>query len=529
MRMIKRRALLACLLCISGGMHAQTHDLDWDISMYSIGATEKSLPFWAVTNRNGAVPDSPCGFMSANADYSYGTRRGIRLYAGLRITASIIPVQFRQVYTAPMMEGWPGYRPESTAVSRYGSSTFHGRINRLYLGIGWKKLRFDLGTKDRVPEYNGLSVSGGNIAWSGNTRAIPGYNLSLDWCEIPGTKGIWSVKAHFGDYITRDRRFVDKARLHNKAIEFRFRLHPKLFLNLGLEHFCLWGGTSPVYGIQPHSFIDYLRIFCGLKSGPDASESDQINALGDHRGREIISLDWQDESFSVKVAHDIPFDDGSGMGLQNFPDGVNTVHFSFRDKDKWVSDILYEFVYTKCQSGNKHERPASEEELEQHPDRPVIIMGGNDNYFNNGEYRTGWTYHGKTIGLPLFTPTPINDKGLVYGVVNNRVIAHHLGLAGKLAHLIRYRFLATYSRNYGKYSQSMDVFKSAPYQVSLGLELESPTISRAFPVNVGIGLYGDVGDLYTDNFGVTIRLTWNGRFSKNGGKGRQFDEGHDTF
>ena len=49
------------------------------------------------------------------------------------------------------------------------------------------------------------------------------------------------------------------------------------------------------------------------------------------------------------------------MGFQNFPDGVNTLWFGFDDKDRWVTDILYEYQYTMWQSGTRHDRPTTEE------------------------------------------------------------------------------------------------------------------------------------------------------------------------
>lgn len=64
-----------------------------------------------------------------------------------------------------------------------------------------------------------------------------------------------------------------------------------------------------------------------MTGGSGATVSDQINVLGNHRGRELVRLDWYADAFRLALAHDIPFDDGSGMGLQNFPDGVNTIHF----------------------------------------------------------------------------------------------------------------------------------------------------------------------------------------------------------
>ncbi len=533
--------------CAGAGDNGVSDKLCWQVSMNGVGASRHSLPFWAVANKRGIVPNASGGFMTAGIWYDRGFQSSNwHLHLGLKMSASAIGESCAKVYAAPMIHGRPGFGaveksilparlpvtrsvgslvthmiPQLANVSWDGMVTRHQRgliwngvLNEFYFGLGWKALRWDVGMIDRKGDYEGLSLSDGNVVWSGNARSLPGCCLSLDWVEVPGTRGIWSLRAHWGDYQTMDSRYVRRALLHNKSFDFRFRLHPRVYFTIGLEHFSLWAGTSPLYGPQPDKFSDYVKVVLGKSGDKEATASDQINVLGDHRGREIVRVDWYADRFRLTFAHDIPFDDGSGMGLQNFPDGVNTIHLSFNDRKRWVSDILYELVYTKCQSGPAHDRPATPEELEQHPDRPFIVQGGADNYFNNGEYRSGWTYFGKTIGLPLFTPAPIDSDGMILGVVNNRVIAHHVGLEGCFLRSCPYRFKATYSRNYGKYYQSVDLFDSIPWQLSLGLEVTTPTLFRRFPIRISLGFYGDVGELYVNNFGMTLCLSYGGSFRK---------------
>ena len=492
-------AVAACTFMSSG----QTCDLSWDVSLNGAGATTESLPFWAVTNKNGLVPPSHGAFMTAGTDFRYGSRPGVDVYAGLKLTGSVQPSSMSRIITAPVIEGF------GTEAASGSASRWRGMVNQLYAGVGWKMLRLDIGMRDRETEYGGLSLTGGDIVWTGNARAMPGYNLQVSYFDIPGTRGIFSVKANYADYKLLDDRYVDGVLLHNKSLFFKFRLARRLHLQLGLEQWSMWGGVSPVHGRQPQSFKDYLRVVCGLSGGADATQSDQINVLGDHRGRELIQLDWTADDFTVTFAHDIPFDDSSGMGFQNFPDGVNTLSFSFNDKDKWISDILYEFVYTKWQSGPYHDTsdaPPKEGE-EWH------ILGGRDNYFNNGAYKSGWTYYGMTAGLPLFTPMPADGDGVTMGVCNNRVVAHHIGIAGKIVRKIPYRFKATYSENYGNYSQTLDIFGKALRQVSLALEVDIPAFSDKWPLALSVGAYGDVGELYRDSFGLTLRLSYSGQCS----------------
>ncbi len=500
-----RKFIVATLLfaAIDAAAVAGDYDIKWDISLYGTGATARSLPFWAVTGKNGIMPSTHGGLVVADADFRYGSAPGVNVYAGVKLSGSAVPAGMTDVYAAPAIRGYA-----SSAIPGTRSS-WNGAIEELYAGLGWKMLRLDLGMIDRETDYNGLSLTGGNMLWSGNARNVPGYNLQVKYFEVPGTRGIFSIKANYADYRFIDDRYVDGAMLHNKSLYFKFRLHRRVYLQLGLEQWSMWGGVSPLYGEQPHSFKDYLRVVCGMSGGSDASASDQINVLGDHRGRELIQIDWKADAFTLSFAHDIPFDDGSGMGFQNFPDGVNTLNLSFNDRDRWVTDILYEFVYTKWQSGPHHDTSTdpSRKDDEWH------ILGGRDNYFNNSEYRSGWTNYGRTIGLPLFVPKPVNEDGLALGVCNNRVVAHHMGIGGKFAHRIPYRFKATYSRNYGQYTQSLDLFNSSPYQLSFALEVDVPKLFRKIPLSLSVGAYGDAGELYEDNFGLTLRLTYSGEWN----------------
>ena len=77
---------------------------------------------------------------------------------------------------------------------------------------------------------------------------------------------------------------------------------------------------------------------------------------------------------------------------------------------------------------------------------------GWDNYYNHHIYLSGWVNNGKVIGNPLFTLGSNNGhySNLSY-IINNRIVAHHIGFAGFLFKNIHYKILITYSSNYGTY------------------------------------------------------------------------------
>jgi len=168
--------------------------------------------------------------------------------------------------------------------------------------------------------------------------------------------------------------------------------------------------------------------------------------------------------------------------------------------------ILYEFIYTMHQSGWRHDPEQEGVYIEGQ------VSSGVDDYFNNGAYQSGWTHFGRTIGLPLFTV----DRTTGLGVENNRVKAHHIGLGGKLFRKFPYRFLLTYTMNYGRYD--LDYFGQVHRNVPPGILPEIPLdewflgLDAEFPLGKGFmitgGIYGDVGDQIGNRIGAIAGLKY---------------------
>ena len=280
----------------------------------------------------------------------------------------------------------------------------------------------------------------------------------------------------------------------------------------GLEHWAQWGGNSPAYGSQPISFGDYWRIFMAGKGGEDATRSDQINVLGNHLGKECLRLDWRHSAFTMTLQYDKPFEDGSGMKYKNAPDGIWSIQFLFKDREAFVTDLVMEYIQTSWQSGPEHDRPATDEErAEQAPDSPylgIVVLGGCDNYFGHSQYISGWTYHNRIIGLPLILPAAPDAEGITRRIVSTRLKGCHLGLKGMFARKIPYSFKATYTTNYGVYKQNeASFFTSNPWQVSLAFEAGIGKAFAKLPIDLSLGVYGDIGKVYQNSVGFTLTIS----------------------
>lgn len=465
----------SCLLA-----EGQKRGLNYQASLESYFSKENTLAFWQRSNRYGVVPDGNNGLLQAGLYSGFAHQHAIDFSYGIS-AAGFLSKQSNKII-----------------------------LDQAYVSAKWKNIRLDLGLIHPDMEYGGISSSNGNIIYSNNSRTLPGINLRTDFIRIPFNGNFLYFKFNLAEYRMIDNRFAENTRLHNKSLFINLKPTKKIDIIIGLEHWAQWAGKSPVYGKQPHSFRDYVRIFAAQSGGEGATLSDSINALGNHLGREYIRLNYYDENYTISFYHDIPFEDGSGMRLANIPDGIYGIYYGSKKQNRWISDVIYEFIYTKSQSGRHHDRPATPEEKEhQDPHSPTygkVILGGNDNYFNNGEYRSGWTYYGRTIGSPFLTPVAPNKEGITLGIYNNRVLAHYLGLKGYIAHKLPYKLRLSYSLNYGKYSAPL---ADTPRQFSFGLETGILNKPKA-PCHIHVGIYGDFGKLLKNNLGISLQITRNG-------------------
>ena len=459
---------------------------DFVLSLLLMGAlsTSGSLPFWMTADQYGLMPAQNGGLALIQAETQLDTTKTLQWKWGASLAGNLDAGE---------------------------TADFNLLVDELYGTVRWKSLSLDLGMRHdpldfygSSPSMGSLSVTGGHVLSSGNARTMPGYMLNLHPVAVPWTgEHVW-IQGSFGDFKTLDERFVPGALVHRTKGYLVFKLSKRLDISLGIDHAALWAGNT-MWGKMPVTPANYFRVLLGLPASLEGSENDRSNAIGDHRGSELLRVDWRGDGWRAALQHDAPYDDGPGMRLKNFPDGVNTLWFGFDDKSRWVSDILYEFHYTRWQSGPIFNLPA---------------LDGCDNYFNNGEYRSGWTHFGRTIGTPLFFPLGTHagtwtGKGVVEGVENNRVRAHHFALSGRIAGKAPYKLMLTYSQNYGTYVDPY--LGDSGWNKPWGSVQETPLIqfSGAFTGEVPLGrlsltygLFVDRGALLPDGFGMTAGLRY---------------------
>lgn len=466
---------LAALLIQAAFCQGQKHTFTYEAELG--GAPSSShLPFWLYSNQYGKI----------NADaYLWGT---VGVFTDFSRTN---PRTF-------------DYAIGAEGTGSLGNQENRIFLNQLYARIRWQKLVLDLGMTHPPLRYDGLSSTNGNMLYSTNARSLPGISLSTcDFIKLPWI-GKWvAFEGKYAEYTMIDDRYAgNRTRLHNKMLGIRFTVVPQFSFEVGLEHYAQWGGETPQDGKLPSGFKDYLRVILIKEGGEDAPDN-EINKLGNHIGNHFIKATYNGKRWGAEFYYNHIFEDGSGEKLRNRPDGLYGIYVHRNHPPRWFKSFVYEFYYTKCQSGPYHNDPLTGE-----------IVGGNDNYFNNGIYQSGWTYYGRVIGAPFFLPKEENEAGLTLGVQNNRFVAHHIGICGVLPMEIQYRLLMSYSHNYGlhhlHYINETGEF-SPKSQFSLGAEFTLPE-NKVLPVNISLTLGLDQGEMHSDKFGALIKIFKTGIF-----------------
>ena len=460
-----KKYILLFLLCFISvySLKSQSKDLRYSIKTSAGLSSDITLPFWLVANQYGSVPDSDYGLLNTSVFKTFDT-----------------PDTLFDI----------SYKANVTGFIAQENKLF---INELYLGVRFKNILLDIGAKNDAIAWHNLSSSNGSIIKSNNARAIPGVTIKTNnYVTLPFAKSWLQVKGNFAHYFMDDTRFVDNTNLHHKSLHIKTSLSPVFEIIAGLDHYAQWGGTSPQFGPQPSSFKDYIKVVFGAEGGDNATANDQFNALGNHIGAYILQFNYQGQKANYNFYYSHPFEDTSGREMTNWQDGLYGVFIDFKKQKAAITHLLAEFTYTKNMSNI-----------------PVSISGA-DNYFNNGIYKSGWTYHGNTIGSPYFTTEPVDANDITNGVIvgDNRFAAFNLGANGYVKWL-PYKIMLSHTTYYGWFNQEYEQY---PVQISGILDIVIPQDKFNLPFDVAASFAFDAGSYRPKNFGAFLSITKTGGF-----------------
>lgn len=439
-------------------------------TFFAAGSSGSSLPFWLSSNQYGTIDPS-----SSNAGLQVGLHQ-----------------PFTQRHEIDYAFG----------AEMVGRASRHAtaHVHELYGRLQYRGLQLTAGRREQMFGRVDTSLSLGSVTWSQNAPPLPKVSLSTDgYISVPGTDDALALNGYFAHGWHESDRFVEDVLLHEKYLYARF-LPPSspVTAHAGLVHHAQWGGTHPHRGEEPDSFGQWLDTLVGER------ESDEASA--NHIASYDFGLDVDFGSVQGRLYREFYIEDIAGLWFRNVWDGLWGVSLRRSEGPALVEAVLWEHL----RMTRHNARFSAGEER------------GRDRYYDHSVYRGGWTYQGRTLGIPLLTPaatTPGLPNNLP-GMGNNIVVAHHLGVEGSLGTELSYKLLGTYSRNYGakrvcanpECTSTFDTNERTEDrrdQYSVQLDVRGPLVAQ-YNLWFRTALAFDVGAFREDQMGLSIDLTWRG-------------------
>jgi hypothetical protein len=453
---------------------------------FGSAASGDFTPFWMTSNSHNMVSVEPGNaYIRGELLYEKFISEDFNIQAGLDIVASANNVS----------SIWP---------------------HQAYIEAHFQKASLTAGIADYYISLADRELSQGDLCFSDNARTIPRLLIGFpEFTTVPWTKGLLQFKADFAvgksvedNYILRARNTEQDYNIgtlyHHKSLFFRIaypQVNSRFAFLFGLVHAAQWGGqlhdaaTGAVIS-QPTSFSDFLRVVQCRIGDENATASDQINVLGNHLGTINARFEYNHSAFAVSLYKQHLFEDQSGIEYANWRDGIWGGEIGFKQFN-YIEKLVIEFLNTTNQSGPMH--------FITYDRRQRYRGGGSDDYYNNGDYHSGWSYFGRGIGNPLLTSPIYNSDGsLIFK--DTRIKSAHVGMKGNIARHLRYRVLLTRMTGWGRMKAP---FFETKHNTSLLTELAwSPEKWKGWRVSAQIA--ADSGDMYGSNFGFSLKLSKHG-------------------
>lgn len=485
-----RNAIIAAVFgaaAATAGARAQTPETDapTDSIRYEVQAVQTVsrgayTPFWLMSDEHGmAAARKNFGYTRAAAD-GVMRRRKWTLRAGTDLAA-----------------GWRLESPFS--------------VQQLYASARFWNMELTVGSKYYNAPFNDLELSSGDMLFSQNARPIPQIRLSVpDYLDVPGTRHFFAFKgyASFGlftdaawqaGFVSPKSTHTHRVRFHSKGLWVRVGNENKFPLTFegGIEMAAQWGGES-ITGSTVIKFPGGIKAMINtfFFGAGDASTpiGEQTNVAGNHVGEWSAQLKWKGDGWNVRAYFEHFFEDHSQLFFDFLWKDMLLGFEGTLPRNPFVSRIVYEYLYTKDQSG-----PVYWDHTEDLPEQ----VSGTDNYYNHGYY-AGWQHWGFGLGNPLII-SPIYSPGSI-SFRCNRVVSHHFGIAGDPLPQLGYRVLLSYTKGWGTYGSPF-----ANIRTNFNALFEAIYKPRQVPgLAVSAAVAFDRGDLLGHSTGARLSVTYSG-------------------
>lgn len=436
-------------------------------------------PFWMQARQYGVIAE-----------------RGPFLHTTLALSSDYqIPSKTRPYLKAKALD-W-GYAFE---VSENAGATNQLLLPQSFVKVKYRVLELSAGKRRELTGIADSTLGMGPYSGSGNAMSIPKIQLALrTWTRLfTPHLAIRASLAH--GWLEDPRAFVRHAYLHQKTLYLRIGKPKAPVLGfVGMNHQVQWAGRTfgPVEpkeyfqpdGSLPHDAAALVSVVTGKRGfGKNYNLYDNRERVGNHLGSVDLALQMQSDDRTILMYRQQPYEMPSLLQLANLRDGLMgiSVHNNAADySSTGIRTIVFEYLSTQDQ-GRKG---------------PLWGTGPvwQEQYFNHLQYRQGWSYRGRTIGVPFITPS----KTSTHFTNDNLLTVFHLGIEAFLFGRWELNGRLSHVTSRGTPDQ---IYELPKQQVSFLIEAKRSLWFLKGSEFRGT-LAGDAGNLYPKSVAVSVGLT----------------------
>lgn len=391
-------------------------------------------------------------------------------------------------------------------------------IRQLYGSIRYRPFELTIGSKLLDERYSDSRLGSGDMLYSGNALPLPQARISIpNWLDVPGLGGWFGIKGYFSygmftdsnwqrSWVPQGKQYSKNVLFHSKGLHMHIgRLDSRFYFEGSLEMAAQFGGKmmigDSVVINMPNGVKDFIKVLIPSGGGSDTPLGEQTNIYGNHEGEWSARLTWRPaEGWQFRPYYIHYFDDHSMMFLDYvWRDCLAGLHLTV-PRNRWVSHLVYEYLYTKDQSG-----PVYWDHTDELPEQ----VSGCDDYYNHCVYQSV-QHWGMGLGNPLII-SPIYNKDHSMFFECNRVVGHHIGVDGNPSDEWAWRVLASYTRGWGRYSSPYYMSPYHDVKTNFNLLLEAQWIPRrlaGWSATLGLGI--DRGSILGNAVGVQFSISKTG-------------------
>lgn len=505
--MTPKRLISALLLLIPLAIGAQT-PFDWQVGMTVNAGDSELAPYYIASNRGGTVTQQYSTLFNAAVMHNMDTTRRLSWGAGVELWA-----------------GWASSATYGLTPATLGV-THDTHPARVWVQQAWAEGKYravyvTLGAKRKGSALLNDDLSSGDLTRSANSRPMVGIGGGLiQFQSVPFTKDWLQISGELGYYKPCDDKWLENHyNYYNHFIttdwwynykNLYFRSHPgKPFVfTIGMQAACQFGGTNSTYmnGVLVNTVeqkADAEAFFKALIPNRGGSHGgDKAFYEGNHLGTWDVMLEYKfHNGAKLRGYCQSPWEDGSGIGLRNGFDGLWGLEYRAANSG-WLTGAVVEYIDFTNQSGPIHWSPTDHEGTTL-----TTNVTGMDDYYNNYAFN-GYHNRGMSIGSPMIKSPLYNTDGHLR-FDHNAVRGFHAAIKGNLGSQWRYRAMGSWRKSWGSRVQPI-----ANAITATSLMLEATYSPAQVPgLECGAQLAMDHGDLYGNNVGGLISVTYHGNFT----------------